>query len=400
MCFRRSILAALLAVALYGLGVQVAAAAAVAPFPLPGSGPPPPSAPGPVPSPLGSVTEGVNVGHTGFLADSALVPPLVKRWSVRFIAQQILAIEGRAFLVSPGGVLAVDLASGHPRWATPLSEVMGAAYDRGLVLVSTFDDLHALDARTGHEIWRRHLADTAFADEPVAEGGVVYVVHEQSGGELHAFRESDGAELWRATPVHGSRYPALDAGRVYMAGECGNAAAYDRRDGNRIWYRPTYCEGTLGTVAPSLFGDRFWVASEESTRTEMLAPPILDAGTGRLVDRCQGDGQIFVDGRVVVRYGGNALRALDEGRPGRILWRRHVGAAALIAVGHNVYAARGGALQALDAKRGATRWQTRLPGGVYPDDRPITLAAAPGTLLAGGGGRVIAFRSAGRHRHR
>src|SRR5690242_18821538 len=80
------------------------------PLPPPVGQPPPPSGsppqqqqppqnhsspPGPISPAPGSVSEAVDVAHTGFFADDQLVPPLVPRWKVNIDSARALAAEGR-----------------------------------------------------------------------------------------------------------------------------------------------------------------------------------------------------------------------------------------------------------------------------------------------------------------
>jgi outer membrane protein assembly factor BamB len=362
--------------------------------PPPGERPPPqePPRPGPVSQAPGSVTENVDVAQSGHLPDDGLVPPLVRRWKVESRPVTVLAANGRVYSVERGGVVAFDQADGKVLWrATLAGGSEGSAFDDGRLFVSTFDDLHALNAETGALLWTRRLTEVAFSGAPVAGGGVAYVMHDQGGGTLHAFRASDGAELWKVSHRGGSDAPAIDNDRVYVAGACANAQAFNRSDGKTAWSRHTGCSGG-GDVTPALHAGRLYVPDGDYENGKRFDPPILDAASGGLVGRFTGTRPLFVDGLGVFPNGDSVARAVELAS-GREVWQVK-GAWPLIAVGHDVYAIQDMQVRAFDAETGRLLWSDKLKPDGSSDQGPRLLAAAPGLLLVAEGAGVSAYESA------
>jgi outer membrane protein assembly factor BamB len=360
--------------------------------PSEGSSPPPPPPPGPISPAPGSVSIGVNVAQTGFFDDEDLVPPLAQRWSVPG-GGHLLAAEGKVYVA--GRLLtALDQATGRTLWTAelPKDSVEGAAYDDGVVFVSTFDDLTAIDARTGLRKWSRNLTSVAFAAPPVASGGVVYVTYGQGGGTALAFRGSDGELLWATGAPGGAATPALDGDRLYLTGACGNAQARDRQTGRAIWTHSTGCSGG-GDYTPALFGGRLWGPTEEyRTSGGYGDAPIFAASSGEILARFPGGRPVFADGLAILPAG-EGVTAYD-GLNGRQVWTRKPGLGTLLAVGHDVFGFREGRLTAINAAEGVELWREPGAGGDALDSSSVTrLAVAPGLLIVARNGRVSAWSS-------
>ena len=140
--------------------------------------------------------------------------------------------------VQDGSIRALDRATGETRWTAPrlsgLPSGTGGSPDnddRPLVVVgdlviagSTTGWLVGLDARTGAERWRA-TANRGSAVFPLSsDGAMVFVTH--LGGQLAAVRASSGAVAWYAGDNRTgigefSMTPAIDGGRLYIAGRNG-----------------------------------------------------------------------------------------------------------------------------------------------------------------------------------
>lgn len=390
----------------------LAAPAAVAQIPIPelppiGGQPPsqppggqPPKPPPPVygPAAKGTVATGGNPARTGFVADYTLVPPLKRRWSVKTRAEYLLAAGGRVFEIGPGkDVRARDNRTGRLLWhkRVPGEDYYGpegAAYDRGVVFVQLFDDLVAMDAKTGKTRWKRHLTDVAFATNPVAAGGVVYAYFGQGGGHLLAFRVADGQLLWSSTVPDGSGGAALDANRAFVAGACANAMALARPSGNTLWSHRTGCSGG-GDVLARVYNGRVYVPDEEYTGNATLAPPVLDADDGKVVGRLKSYPVVFDDGVAIANEPkGLTARRLSNHK---VAWRaRKFELTAPLAVGHSLVGISKRPMMG-DAASGLFMWSggRRVSSDPYDSDSPpVIVAAAGGMLFAGGGGRLDAYR--------
>ena len=392
-----------------GLAVfAIAAAPASAQLPpLPPIGqPPPPGQPQPAPEPSqpaqpapvgqapGTVSLHADAAQAGFVADDALVPPLKQRWSVEQRATQLLAAEGKVFLIGQN-VVALDQGDGRQLWVAALASTsLGAAYDRGTVFVNSGGQVRAINAQTGAERW---VAKVESFDGLVAGGGAVYVY---ANSHIYAFRGEDGQPLWDANAPSGGFVPALDDGRVYVAGACARAAAYDRRDGAQVWSRSSGCSGG-GSVTPSLSAGKLWVNDGDHDGRTHLDPPILDAASGALVRRWPGGRPVFVDGLAV--FSGAGTTAVDAAT-GAQAWTSKPVLTGATAVGHDVYGVAtivdedpgsGGRVVSLDSETGQEIWSEKLPGGFHNGSQYIVgeTAAAPGLLIVAGGGFVTAYES-------
>ena len=350
-----------------------------APAPAPETRPQPAPqmvAPGPVSAAPGSISDGVDVAHSGFFADEDLVPPLAPRWNVAVDTRQVLAAEGRAYVIVDAGVAALDQATGRQVWAAALAAApAGGAYADGALFVASGNEVVALDAGSGAVRWRRDLGAPTRA--PIASGGAVYAALEN--GDLVALKASDGTEGWRKAGVAGAGTAALDGARAYLAGTCGAAIALSRTDGGTAWKRGGSC-ADAGAVTPALAAERLYVPSDGA---------ILSAGNGAEAGRFGGARPVFVDGLAV--HPDAAGVAAVEVAGGREVWRTAGGSlGSPLAVGHDVYGFRGDRLVALGSEDGRVLWSDARVVG--PAGR--SLAIAPGMLLVAGEGRLVAYQSA------
>lgn len=170
------------------------------------------------------------------------------RWSANIAAsgalpggvthRAVIAGDLVVFPIQDGSIRAFDRTTGAPRWIAPaLTDLpIGTGGSptndhRPLALVgttivagSTTGYVVGLDAATGSRRWRT-TANRGSAVYPLAaDAATVYVTH--FGGQLAAFRASDGAVLWYAgdngtRPGDFAMTPAIDAGRLYVAGPAG-----------------------------------------------------------------------------------------------------------------------------------------------------------------------------------
>ena len=121
-----------------------------------------------------------------------------------------------------------DGASDHAGglWATP-------AIDRGVVYAATnHGDLFSVDRKTGHELWRIHLAGPTWGSPVVVDG---VLLEGDCSGTLHAFdvslQREQPPELWRvelggcieSTPAvfGGTIWIGTRGGAMYAIGEAG-----------------------------------------------------------------------------------------------------------------------------------------------------------------------------------
>jgi outer membrane protein assembly factor BamB len=170
-------------------------------------------------------------------------------------------------------VFALDPKTGKEIWRHFVSGPMRAgptvAASRVFV-VTVANELHALAADDGHELWVHsgitEVAGLLGGASPAVEGEVVIVPY--SSGELYALQVENGRVIWneslsplrRTDPVsslaHIKGLPVADRGRVYAVSNSGRMLAIDLRSGARIWE-----QGIGGTEAPWVAGEFVYVLS-------------------------------------------------------------------------------------------------------------------------------------------
>ncbi|MEW6591477.1 MAG: outer membrane protein assembly factor BamB, partial [Pseudomonadota bacterium] len=162
-----------------------------------------------------------------------------------------------------GELLALDRATGQPRWKAALSsEVTGQLLRGGdTVVVRTGDGrVHGLAAADGSRKWlyTRTLPALTLRGSGgmVLRDGVLYAGF--PGGKLVALNAANGAQLWESTvalprgatelervaDVMGP--PAVDERAVCAVAYQGRVACFDRRNGAPLWTRDTSSNSGLG----------------------------------------------------------------------------------------------------------------------------------------------------------
>ncbi len=222
---------------------------------------------------------------------------------------------GVMFVTTPGNqVIALDVASGNVLWRfrSPLPEglVMLHNTNRGVALygdkvflAGSESVLYALDAKTGHEVWSKTVADNHqgyyMSLAPLVADGKVMVG--ASGGELGvrgfiaAFDPDSGAELWRTytVPAPGEpgseTWPAGDqwktgGGPIWVTGNydpetniaywgTGNGGPWmgDQRPGDNLYTSSTVA---VDVASGKIVGYHQYTPNE-SWDWDEVSPPIL-----------------------------------------------------------------------------------------------------------------------------
>ncbi|MFC7154010.1 PQQ-binding-like beta-propeller repeat protein [Halomarina halobia] len=189
-----------------------------------------------------------------------------------------------------GGMVALDAATGAPRWRveTDGRVVEAAAVADGAVVFGTVagnirdgdtsGEVVAVEADTGEERWRVDAGGAVFGS-PAVDAGVAYVG--TAGGGLLALDVRDGSEVWRREaddPVIAS--VAVDGSAVYVGGRGARLRALSREDGSERW-----AFETAGPVfgAPSVAdGVVYATGSSQDPETYAVSGALvaLDAETG------------------------------------------------------------------------------------------------------------------------
>jgi len=200
---------------------------------------------------------------------------------------------GRMYLTTAHYTVAVDGADCHLIWSStwtprehePLNTHRGAALADGKIIRGTNDGfLLALDAKDGHQLWARQIADPKegyfISMPPLVHGDLVYIgpagAETAARGWVGAFRIRDGAQVWRFNIVPDDGEPGADtwgpdpAARKHGGGNLWTPMSFDEK--KNLLYVPG------GNAAPDLYDDD---RPGDNLYTNSLIA--LDALTGHLV---------------------------------------------------------------------------------------------------------------------
>jgi outer membrane protein assembly factor BamB/predicted phosphodiesterase len=372
---------------------------------------------------------GGGAAHTGARPDD-LAPPLITQWTQVLGGHVVTAppviANGSVYAAvtdlgdgNTGGIVAVDLATGHIRWRapTPLPVRGGIAVAGDTVTTVQIDGtVLALDAATGAVRWRYALstnitpeAGAAFA-APTTDGRDVLAGHQRQIAAL-----TDGVPQWTADPVpdglDSQSAAALAVGNGLVVGTfnrwLGGVIAWDRATGTQLWKFET--EDTVGINSSPVIGrDLVFVATAAdkvlaldlagNLRWSVQLDPLgFDWGNATIGTPA------LAHGILVVPTLYRDLVALDA-TTGAELWR-HAGtpgllrethyrganqagyAASPVITGGIVWAAdTSGDLAALDLHTGETLWHVALGvpvlAGLATSGNTLVAASFDGTLRA------------------
>ena len=287
-------------------------------------------------------------------------------------------------------ILALGRETGERSWARDLRSAWPPAVSGPALFVAAESALHAIDAKSGLDLWQVSV-NGPFVAAPVAAGGLV--VAATAAGGLTAFQAARGTQVWHLALETGEGGAALavDGEDLYVSIEEGRLARVRLRDGTRLWERQL--PGRPGV--PSFARDRVLVGSTDNY-LYALDPDDGDvewrypAGGDVIGAAAKGDTIFFV-------ARDNVVRALERGS-GNQRWKslletRAAGpplltAATLLVPGSSL------ALVAFDAATGkplgmyAAPTDLAAPALVDPDPSPFQVAI----VAVMGDGRVAGLR--------
>ena len=161
---------------------------------------------------------------------------------------QPVAADGKIFTIdAESNVAAYRSDNGSKLWSvdmTPEEKDAGAiggglAFDQGRLFVTTaYGDVVALDARTGKEIWRRHIG-IPFRTGPTVDDSRVFAISYDN--QVHALTEADGKVIWTYSGVAesaellGGASPAVENGVVIAPLSSGELVALRADSGRVVW---------------------------------------------------------------------------------------------------------------------------------------------------------------------
>ncbi|HYH62074.1 MAG TPA: PQQ-binding-like beta-propeller repeat protein [Solirubrobacterales bacterium] len=269
----------------------------------------------------------------------------------------------------PGKYL--DPPFGSSKWSLPLGHLIEHAPivvgDR-MYILDLKGILYAVDKRNGKIIYKKDLGELSAA-APGYHDGMVYAIN-LDPDQIVALRAKDGKELWRkpiGSPGSESS-PVVVNDRLIFGCQCGSVYALNPKTGATLWQTETAGEIKSavayheGTIFGSNYGGEFF-AIDASDGGVKWTTPIIGGAFGR------GGGSYSTPaiayGRVYVGALDSRVYSLDIDS-GEIAWTFSTGAevypgpvvADVKGAPPSVYIASADAqAYALDAKSGALRWK-------------------------------------------
>jgi outer membrane protein assembly factor BamB len=240
----------------------------------------------------------------------------------------------------------------------------GVAYDGERVFVSTgFGNVHALDAKSGAEIWKREIG-IPFRAAPTVDGGRVFV--STSDNQLQVLAVDDGRILWNHRGISetagllGSASAAVSGDLVVVPYTSGEIYAFRVQNGQMVWTDSLTRTGNLTSL---------------TALNDIAGRPVIDR-----------------DRVLAISHSGRMV-AIDL-RTGQRVWTRNIGGVQTPWVaGDFVYVVSTNAeVVCISRRDGRIRWITRLPRFEDEEDREDPIEWS-GPVLAGN--RLIVLSSDG-----
>jgi outer membrane protein assembly factor BamB len=316
-----------------------------------------------------------------------------KRWEVPTrggapdceVGREPLVYGGNVYTSAPGGIAALDPATGGRRWFTKLVRRgisrMSVADGKLVALTYTCDGqgsfLTTYSAGTGARLWEVPLGGPA-QDMVVDRGVVVVDTRPDYTLSTTGYRLGDGGRAWRLTGTRGDGLLS-SGGRLLLRTDGNGARAVDIKNGGTIWATTQ----NWYAVGSDPAGTRFYVSGAGGGLTA------VNAATGAQLWRSDfpSPGVAADDKRVYVpRY--RSVQCLDATN-GKKLWSVQLPDAAgqPVRAGGLLYSPSGldSPLSIVDAVTGKA-----LKGGM-PSDQNYPPAVAGGRLFLTDGDRLRAY---------
>ncbi|HTJ12197.1 MAG TPA: PQQ-binding-like beta-propeller repeat protein [Dinghuibacter sp.] len=194
-----------------------------------------------------------------------------------------LSNKGTVYVGShDGNFYAIDVASGGPKWLTPLpGGGTSPAFANGVLYMAGGDgndsNLYALDANTGAKLWSFKAA-SPWQGTPAVYQGVVYL-GTSVDNTFHAVDATTGQQKWSyksSQPGDGWGVPSVYNGSVYASCLVSSTYSLDLSTGALNWSR-----GSLSPGSPVAVGGLVYVSGYDSSG-EMGVLYALNAADGSI----------------------------------------------------------------------------------------------------------------------
>jgi outer membrane protein assembly factor BamB len=279
-------------------------------------------------------------GHnTVFAVDAFTGRQRWRRATTRQFNDQLAATPNAVFIAdgAAGGAYALDAATGRQLWNHVTEGVLGLAVAGGMVYLGTAvksqttGGVSALAADGGGLLWTEEFGGVSNSNGGLGlAGNAVYAT--TAGGEMLAYRASDGTRLWRVgnkNVAFGAAPVVAGGGRVYVSSDKTPVVyAVQSATGDAIWEHslgpapfPAYLTLAAGVVFAAVTRKSFSSAPDAG---DLIA---LDARTGRQLWKVNVAGAVGLGPAVAdgVVYTGSNNGVLDawKASTGRHLWGYH-----------------------------------------------------------------------------
>jgi outer membrane protein assembly factor BamB len=323
---------------------------------------------------------------------SGNVSQLTNRWTATTtgtIESSPAVVDGVVYVGTGTGLAAIDAATGTELWSATTAKAVRTAPEvsHGMVYVGDYGSrVYAFDAATAALRWMFVSRGSGVATPAVANG-VVYV---QGAKYLYALDADSGHQLWRFTTGATSAYFAattVSRGVVYASGNS-TLYALDAATGKLLWSKfaaETYYAATVvDGVVYSGSGNNGLFALDARTGAQRWVYPTANEYTAPAV----------VSGVVYVQEVGGGVSAIDAST-GSLRWHSDNGdTLASVAVANGVLYTRDDAgVMALDTVDGTELWSAPIPmSGADASSSPTVVN---GAVYVGSGqnttGQLYAF---------
>jgi outer membrane protein assembly factor BamB len=354
---------------------------------------------------IDAVSYQINNGHSGSITFKSATLPSSPAWSVNVggTPSYAVIVANRVYVMANNNgnsqLLALNGASGATIWGpTAFAGAAGITYDNGMLFINsgTFVSngvLTAVDATTGAMKWSATIpGEFATQSPPVASEGIVYILED---GDLTAFSESSGAQLWQqnATGTNGSVAVTIDG--VYTAAPC-TPNDFRPLTGTVIWSSNTGCEGGGGAtpvvgsgrayapISPGGYGGNIYDSESGAVlgAFNYSVPPAVSATQAYVMFNSTVQGIALSNNQINWSFAGDGTLVTSP-----------------IVVNNYVFVgASSGNLYGLDATTGSLLWTQNLGAGI---ESPATggsalqgysgLSAGDGLLVVPAGNTVTAY---------
>lgn len=252
----------------------------------------------------------------------------------------------------------------------------------GTLYVATKNgDLLAVDAATGSPRWRTHLTDYVIRSTPSVVEGTVYV---GAGFALYAINAETGETRWKAeTRYVGQSTPTVANGIVVISSQEEWMYAFDARTGAAVWRIPT--DGVV-FGAPAVARGEVAFGTDKGT---LYSVALADGGVSwrKTIEGGIVAPAAFSGDRIVFSTDRGRTLAVSAAK-GETLWTAEVGTQQPMAVAEGVVviAATDGGIHALSLADGSARWL--YPTGERTIGAPTQV---DGTIIVGAGSSLLSL---------